>query len=136
MTSTPKPTNVTPDQTDKPVVRVGRWDSFALSCWRDKPKRPTAKSIPINPSPVRIQAKKVLSCEVNSRVLLCTFVHPQIVMKIQTEYDLERDKQAFALMTRAISRCRRSANIWSAIRMVPAMMVRWRFRSWDAHLGL
>jgi len=56
MTSTPNPTSVTPDQTDMPVVWVGRWDSLALSCRRNRPKRLTAKPIPIKPSPVRIQA--------------------------------------------------------------------------------
>lgn len=61
MTITPKPTKVTPDQTDRPVARVGKWDWLALSCRKNKPKRLTAKPIPIKPSPVRIHAKKVLS---------------------------------------------------------------------------
>jgi len=61
MTITPKPTNVTPDQTDRPVARVGRWDSLALSCLKNRPKRLTANPMPIKPSPVRIHARKVLS---------------------------------------------------------------------------
>ena len=61
MTTTPNPTKVTPDQTDRPVARVGKWDSVALNCRKNRPKRLTANPIPIKPSPVRIQAKKVLS---------------------------------------------------------------------------
>jgi hypothetical protein len=61
MTITPKPTNVTPDQTDRPVAWEGWWDSLALNCRKNRPKRLTAKPIPIKPNPVRIQAKKVLS---------------------------------------------------------------------------
>src|ERR1035441_10920231 len=63
MTITPKPTSVTPDQTDTPVARVGRRDSLALSCRKNRPKRLTANPIPIRPSPVRIQARKVLRSE-------------------------------------------------------------------------
>jgi hypothetical protein len=61
MTITPKPTKVTPDQTERPVARVGRCDSLTLSWPKNRPKRLTAKPIPIKANPVRIQAKKVLS---------------------------------------------------------------------------
>ena len=61
MTITPKPASVTPDQTDRPAERVGRWDWLALNCRKKRPKRLTANPIPIKPNPVRIQAKKVLS---------------------------------------------------------------------------
>src|SRR5271155_5467739 len=58
---TPKATNITPDQTERPVVWAGRWDVPALNSRRNSPKRLTAKPTPIKPNPVRIQARKVLS---------------------------------------------------------------------------
>src|ERR1700678_1824446 len=58
---TPNATSITPDQSERPVVWAGRWDALALSSRRNSPKRLTAKPTAIKPSPVRIQARKVLS---------------------------------------------------------------------------
>src|ERR1700761_5147355 len=61
VTMTPRVTRATPDQRERPVVWEGGWDSVALSWRRKRPKRLTAKPIPMRPRPVRIQARKVRS---------------------------------------------------------------------------
>src|ERR1700679_434605 len=61
LTRMPRPTRITPDHTEIPVLFAVKWDSLAPNCRRKSPKRLTAKPTPIRASPVRIQARKVLS---------------------------------------------------------------------------
>ena len=88
MTITPKPTNVTPDQTERPVARVGRWDSFALSC-RKKQAEPADRKSDIDQAQSRSNPgqESPLGSEIFPWILLCRFVHSPIVLKMQAEPD-------------------------------------------------
>ena len=63
-------TIATPDQSDRLFDRVDVADTLACNWRRKNPNRATANPTPINPRPVRIQARKVLGGEIDAWIAL------------------------------------------------------------------